>query len=426
MTPPRKLSLSVRGFKSICTEQQLEIRPLTLLAGANSSGKSSMMQPLLLIKQTLEAPYDPGALLLDGPNVRFTSSNQLLSRLGNKIHVDTFALRIQGKDFNELVFSKSASKGFDIESMSFSARNAAVTLTPKMKRAEIIKAFSSSYLPHEFKKYWKMEITRERCLLSFLIEGLPARNPLHYFTTTDYLQLASHLLHLPGLRGNPERTYKTTAISDRFPGTFDAYTASVIDHWKSSKSEKMVQISDNLKFLELTCKVDVKRLDDTRVELYVGRTPQGKRNGASDMVSVADVGVGVSQTLPVLVALLAANPGQMVFLEQPEIHLHPRAQRRMAYILAEAAKRGVIVIAETHSSLLVREVQTMVAKGDIAPDLVKLNWFRRSEKDGGTEVIPADLDENGAFGDWPEDFDEVALESENDYLTAVEKRSAGK
>ncbi len=69
-------SLSVAGFKSIVDAQTIEIRPLTILAGANSSGKSSMMQPLLLLKQTLEAPYDPGPLLLNGPNVKFTAVSQ--------------------------------------------------------------------------------------------------------------------------------------------------------------------------------------------------------------------------------------------------------------------------------------------------------------------------------------------------------------
>src|SRR5437763_1310294 len=64
----------VAGYKSIVDEQRIEIRPLTILAGANSSGKSSIIQPLLLLKQTLEAAYDPGALLLNGPNVKFTSA----------------------------------------------------------------------------------------------------------------------------------------------------------------------------------------------------------------------------------------------------------------------------------------------------------------------------------------------------------------
>src|ERR1700739_1848746 len=72
--------IAVEGFKSIAKRQEIEIAPLTILAGANSSGKSSIMQPLLLLKQTLEATYDPGPLKIDGPNVRFTSSEQFLSR----------------------------------------------------------------------------------------------------------------------------------------------------------------------------------------------------------------------------------------------------------------------------------------------------------------------------------------------------------
>src|SRR5208282_2124086 len=81
--------VSVRGYKSIAHRQSIDIRPLTILAGANSSGKSSIVQPLLLLKQTLEASYDPGALLLDGPNVRFTSGDQFLSRIGKGKCQDT-------------------------------------------------------------------------------------------------------------------------------------------------------------------------------------------------------------------------------------------------------------------------------------------------------------------------------------------------
>ena len=68
--------ITVSGFKSLRDESHIEVRPLTILAGANSSGKSSIMQPLLLMKQTLEAQYDPGPLLLNGPNVKFTAAEQ--------------------------------------------------------------------------------------------------------------------------------------------------------------------------------------------------------------------------------------------------------------------------------------------------------------------------------------------------------------
>ena len=74
--------ISVKGFKSIADECSIEVRPLTILAGANSSGKSSINAAILMMKQTLEATYDPGPLLLDGPNVRFTSADQFLSRSG--------------------------------------------------------------------------------------------------------------------------------------------------------------------------------------------------------------------------------------------------------------------------------------------------------------------------------------------------------
>src|SRR5436190_6891194 len=94
-TPPAITSLSISGFKSIVDEQTIEIRPLTLLAGANSSGKSSIMQPLLLMKQTLEASYDPGPLLLDGPNIRFTSVNQMLSRMVRGKCKDSFHVGIE-------------------------------------------------------------------------------------------------------------------------------------------------------------------------------------------------------------------------------------------------------------------------------------------------------------------------------------------
>src|SRR6266705_2561572 len=80
--------ITVCGYKSISDEQSIEVRPLTILAGANSSGKSSIMQPLLLMKQTLEASYDAGPLLLQGPNVKFTNADQLLSRIGKGHSLD--------------------------------------------------------------------------------------------------------------------------------------------------------------------------------------------------------------------------------------------------------------------------------------------------------------------------------------------------
>ena len=143
-----------------------------------------------------------------------------------------------------------------------------------------------------------------------------------------------------------------------------------------------------------------------------------------DMVSIADVGFGVSQVLPVLVALIVAEPGRLVYLEQPELHLHPRAQVALAQVLADAAKRGVHVVAETHSSLLLLAVQTLVAEEYLPRALVKLHWFTRDDN-GVTKITPADLDKAGAYGNWPEDFDDVDLKVQSRYLDAADRIAFG-
>ena len=90
-------------------------------------------------------------------------------------------------------------------------------------------------------------------------------------------------------------------------------------------------------------------------------------------------------------------------------------------MLADAAKRGVRVVVETHSSLLLLGIQTLVAEGGLSPELVKLHWFTRRE-DGVTEVNSADLDEAGAYGEWPEDFDDVDLKAQSRYIKVAQSR----
>lgn len=80
---------------------------------------------------------------------------------------------------------------------------------------------------------------------------------------------------------------------------------------------------------------------------------------------------------------------------------------------------------ETHSSLLLLGTQTLVAEGKLPPEMVKLHWFKLQE-DGSTQIISADLDETGVFGDWPEDFATVTLDTEDRYLETAQKRLKGR
>ena len=286
-----------------------------------------------------------------------------------------------------------------------------------------------SFLDEANKPQFDYFIDRRRF---FLMVGARFKGTVQGFEMPSVVHPASHetdrflrdLIHLPGLRGNPSRTYPMTAVGKLYPGTFESYTAAVVAHWQDAQDRKKLdELNEDLSALGLTWKVSAKRLSDTQVELVVGRLPRAAVGGAWDLVSVADVGFGLSQTLPVLVALHAAGPGQTVYLEQPEIHLHPRAQAALASVLAKAIKRGVQVVVETHSALLLLALQAMAAEGrEIRPDKIKLHWFTRDSKDGATVVSSADVDKAGSFGDWPEDFGKVEMELENRFLNAIDER----
>ncbi len=252
----------------------------------------------------------------------------------------------------------------------------------------------------------------------------PFRSPLWMIPGgEDLLAAIRSVIHLPGLRGNPERSYPVTAIRPVFPGPFEAYTASVLIHWQRfEEHDKLAALIAHATHLGLATKIEPRQLHTSSVEVLVSRIARPAEGAASDLVNIADVGFGVSQTLPVLVALQAALPGQLVYIEQPEIHLHPRAQVAMASVLADAAKRGVRVVVETHSDRLLLGVQTLVAEGKLPPELVKLHWFSQGSADGATSVKSADLDATGAFGDWPEDFAGVDLDAQRAYLDASDRR----
>ena len=418
--------IAVKGFKSIAEERAIEIRPLTILAGANSSGKSSIMQPLLMLKQTLEAPYDPGPLLIDGPNVQFTEASQFLSAIIGEKGTDHFQVRIETHKSN--VFNavrttfRKGKNGIEIVEMTkensvsdrtLSAKS--LTLYPEM-------------LPEEIKKLGNQDpafknfdiVKRSRC---FLYLGSQYSSSL-YEVTYGFGEYIFNTIHLPGLRGNPERTHKLSSTGPRYPGTFEHYTASLIHEWQETKDKRLKTLGDAFHTLGLTGKVGTQKVGDVGIELQVGRLGHDRSN-ETDMVNITDVGLGVSQVLPVLVAVIVAEPEQLVYLEQPELHLHPRAQVALARVLADAAKRGVRVVAETHSSLLLLGIQTLIAEGDLSPELVKLHWFSRN-KDGVTEVDSVDLDEAGTYGDWPVDFDDVDLGTQSRYLDAVDKVRFGK
>lgn len=421
------MKLSIEGYKSIAEKRSINLCGLTILAGANSSGKSSFMQPFLLIKQTLENDFDAGVFLLDGPNVKLADSSDILSKVscGNgrqfvialtdavdEICVSYNITQGQGIAIADIYYQNYKSERFK------EGIRVHQNLAPS-QIAALAALIGGPFAPSNTNNP-QLQVTRNRCFLELkAITGSQVPVAAIFSLAHHLGHFATRLIHVPGLRGNPERSYKTTASESTFPGSFENYLASTLHKWKSNPEhqDKFARLGQYLQQLGLASSIDTVRINESKLEIRVSR----HHSAASDRVNIADVGLGMSQTLPVLVALLAAGQDQCVYIEQPELHLHPRAQFALAHVLAEAvSERKIKLVIETHSAILIRGIQILVAKRQLAPDLVSLNWFSQNPSTGQTDIVEAKLDEYGAFGDWPEDFDSTALEVETLYLDAVE------
>lgn len=342
---------------------------------------------------------------------------------------DFFAIELEesGK-WSRAEFQLGKKTGVENKRIQYKDKNLAKTLTLEMglnkdKVDEIIDT-----LPEDLKAIYdivrkKQEFTVRRGRNAFLTfsAGKSVFLPLFKNFSDLFEQASRRLIHVPGLRGNPERSYKVTqSEGSRFIGSFEPYVASIIHQWNVSENPLFLKLQEYLGSLGLTSGIRSTQENDTQLQLEVALHKRSLDANSDDFVNIADVGFGVSQTLPVLVALLAARKSDLIYIEQPELHLHPNAQYALAEVIVDAVKGGKKVVIETHSSLLLTGIQTAVAKHQLDDNKVSLNWFTQDDI-GRTQIQTVRLDKYGRFGNWPADFDEVALRAESDYLDAVEE-----
>lgn len=150
--------------------------------------------------------------------------------------------------------------------------------------------------------------------------------------------------------------------------------------------------------------------------------------GLQQAVTLSAVGVGVSQVLPVIVQCLVAGPGALVILEQPELHLHPAAQQRLADFLLACLAWGQNLLVESHSEYLVLRLRRRVAEDltdRLRDDLVLL--FASRDQNGETVYQPIELTTTGAMVDWPEGFFDQGPDEAHQLLiaSAAKQRRAG-
>jgi predicted ATPase len=244
--------------------------------------------------------------------------------------------------------------------------------------------------------------------------------------------LRDRIVYLGPLRQDPQVVYRSTPFgATGFIGTKGEYMAPVLHAFRSQEVDRP-QTAGNPARTRLIEAVDywVNELQlaesvQTRDIGRLGIQVTVKRSEDLPDLDLTSVGVGVSQILPVIVTCLRTPPGSVILLEQPELHLHPAVQQKLADFLLAMARSGRQLIVETHSEYLVSRLRLRIAEDQSDETLSHVGLVFAEQEDDVSEFRPIATDEFGAIHDWPKGFfDQAATESRQILEQGLAKRLA--
>ncbi|MBN2340476.1 MAG: DUF3696 domain-containing protein [Deltaproteobacteria bacterium] len=444
--------LQIRNFKGWKDTGPIRMAPITLFFGANSSGKSSIGQFLMMLKQTVESPDRKAVFYPGGKNsaVQLGTYQEMVFHRdpANKISFEykwVPALPqkvkdpISGNNFvgDELSFNAEIGKGADgqpsirVEQLMYhlwdgASESLKVGMTFGADKGANYKAIWDGYdLIRQKGRPWSFKAP-------IRFYGFP-EEMVAYHQNAEFVQdlnlqhekLFGLLSFLGPLRTKAERLYSWTGIEPESVGYSGENTVAAILAASSRKigllkpgarkasPAKPFEEVIALKLLEMNLITDfsVKAIAEERQEYEV----KVRTKGSSDWVDLPDVGFGISQVLPVLVQCFYAPPGSIILMEQPEIHLHPSAQSALADVMIDVIKsrengedRNIQLIIETHSEHFLRRLQRRIAEGAVSQDDVSA-YFANITKTPA-QLEPLKIDPFGNIRNWPENFfgDEMA------------------
>ena len=394
--------LRAQNFKSWQDTSTLQFAPLTGFFGANSSGKTSILQVLLMLKQTVEQPPDWNEPLYFGDEsslVNLGSFNDVIHKHNKDLSLDisvSWESSI-GVDIDKYIRSHTFNLSSNVEMLPPSQGNRGlsevISFSTNMTQATVNNFYYETDLygfdvqqPDLFRCYGlRIGLTQTMEILSRFEEA--------------FENLFSQIRYLGPLREHPRRRYPWKGDHPIGIGQYGEKTTSALLSGRIRRLPVDEQIPKWLQKLELIDSYDVQPVFDTGgdYELLVKQYKDGPE------VPLTDVGFGVSQVLPVLILCYYAPEGSILILEQPEAHLHPKVQSELADMLIDVVKnRNVQIILESHSAHLLHRLQRRIAEEQISADDTALYFCQIN--DGTSEIEQLDLDEYGNIRNWPQNF----------------------
>ena len=357
----RKIKLSnFKCFQSL----DLDCAPLTLLCGLNGMGKSSVIQALLVLRQSFESgDLLKGRLVLGGE----------LADLGTGTDV-----LFEGAD-SDIV-------GFEIES-------------------------------DEINSPWGMSFGYSQTSDQLTVESSDSNSSFPPVPTDWYKirPFGHNLLYIDAERIGPQKSYplsETLARRADF-GLGSEYALNYLNlkqnelleeddpRCTKSRSRRMIDVVDEwLQEISPGAHLQLETVPAADV-LIAGFSFDRPGDVPTSRFRATNVGFGLSYTLPVILALLSER-GTLCLIENPEAHLHPRGQTKLAELAVRASLADVQVIVETHSDHFMDGVRIAVRDGLISPDKTAIHYFERP--DGEAVVTSPQIDDDGRLSTWPAGF----------------------
>lgn len=428
--------LRVRNLKSIEDSGRIALRPLTFLMGPNSSGKSTVLQAILLARQTVDARDITNPLVLEGKYANIGSYNEFIHKHGRERRL---ALEF---GFAPVVFPRFP--GLE--------RVDRVTLTAEFfynRKTLQIYPTSVSYqtYPDVFrvmktgsvKGVTSVEVYRgeERVARSkpglgkfydigppYVFPGVGRMRERELYYMLSYLprhfeESLRNTFYVGPLRTSPQRTYVAAGETPQDVGLAGESTFSILwaAKWNRKLREKVFRpTSAWLSRFGIATTLELKRIGGSYFTAILIDPNLDIR------ANFADVGFGASQVLPAIVEALYAPDGATIIMEQPEIHLHPGGQAVLGDLFAEQALSGKQVIVETHSEHLVSHVLTRIADGRFPRD--DLAVYYCCSEGGSTQVREIPVDEFGRLGEGlPPGFFEQGYVESKAHVEAIARRT---
>lgn len=317
---------------------------ITFLTGANAAGKSTLIQALLLADSALEEPAKEGAMI-----PLFDSKRALdLGRVDNLINCkgqDTVCIEI---DNTKLEF-----RGADEVSDGFLLMH--ITAKDKYPLGKIAYLNAERVGPRREVECDKMN--KREC-------GCHGEHTASVILNNDFTKISTSRCNLPE---NGEEVNFRIAL----------------DSWVS--------------FIFPNITVRATSTGNTKCQIVVNNENLGVSN------IITNVGFGISYALPILVTCLLAERNETIIIENPEAHLHAKAQSNMGYFLGVMAAAGLRIVVETHSEHIINGIRrTIVCTDMLAPEAVTI-YFLEASKDG-IQKTEISMDKAGNLSDFPVDF----------------------